>query len=329
MALALLEKNAEFFPESVMRRRTAWPPFAPPEGRKSWPWSYFRKVLELDPGNRNALRMIQELGARPGEAGRTGPLRLTFIANAGVLVSSGERKVLIDALFDKPNPEYRAPSPDVLEKIMAGEAPFDGIDLVLVTHDHPDHFDATLAARYMERNSGPILVAPADAVAEMRKAAADWAAIEPRVVPLDLKVGEKAERDLKRIPVTAFRTLHGKQESPMNIMYLFELDGWRVFHEGDSPGNVEEYRSFGLGGAPVDLALVHFWFPLDPNCARFLQEVLKPDHIALTHLPIRLEDDAPGKIDQVRRLLQGRLPPAPGMPAKVFKRLTDSLCARS
>jgi len=29
-------------------------------------------------------------------------------------------------------------------------------------------------------------------------------------------------------------------------------------------------------------------------------EVLKPDHIALMHLPIRLEGDAPGKIDQVR-----------------------------
>ncbi len=318
MALALLEKNVEFYPESITANELLASVCAS-KGKKELALKHFRKVLELDPGNGNALRMIKELGARPGEAGRTGPLRLTFIANAGVLVSSDERKVLIDALFDKPNPEYRAPSPDVLEKIMAGEAPFDGIDLVLITHDHPDHFDATLAARYMERNSSPVLVAPADAVAEMREAAADWAAIEPRVVPLDLKVGEKAERDLKRIPITAFRTLHGKQDSPMNIMYLLELDGRRVFHEGDSPGNVEEYRSFGLGGAPVDLALVHFWFPLDPNCARFLQEVLKPDHIALTHLPIRLETDAPGKIDQVKASYKDVFLLLPGLPVKIFK----------
>ena len=254
----------------------------------------------------------------PGQRCRQAPLQLMFIANSGALISSGDQKVLIDVLFDKPNPEYRAPSPEVLDKIMRGEPPFDGVDLVFVTHNHPDHFDASLAARYMETFPGPILLAPADAVAELRKAAADWARIEPRVVPFDLKVGEKVERSLKRVPVTAFRTLHGKQEAPMNIMFLFELGGWRIFHEGDSPGNVDEYRGFGLGSEPVDLALVHFWFPLEPQCARFLQEVLKPDHIALTHLPIRLEGDAPGKIDMVRSSYKDIFLMLPGMPAKVF-----------
>ncbi|HUT07310.1 MAG TPA: MBL fold metallo-hydrolase [Candidatus Latescibacteria bacterium] len=254
----------------------------------------------------------------PGQRGGREPLQLTFIANSGVLVSSGDQKVLIDALFDKPNPEYRAPSPEVLDRIMRGEAPFDGIDLVLVTHNHPDHFDAGLAARYMETVPGPILLAPADAVAELRKAAVDWARIEPRVVLFDLKIGEKAERSLKQVPVTAFRTLHGKQEAPMNIMFLFELGGWRIFHEGDSPGNVDDYRGFGLGSDAVDLALVHYWFPLEPNCARFLQDVLKPGHVALTHLPIRLEGDAPGKIGQVRAYYKDIFLMLPGTPPKVF-----------
>jgi len=253
------------------------------------------------------------------DRGREEPLVLTYIANTGVLVSSGETKVLLDALFDKPNQEYRAPAPEVLEKIMQGAAPFDGVDLVLVTHNHPDHFDATLAVRYLEARPEPVLLVPSDAVVEMRKAAADWLKIEPRVIPLDIKVGEKDKKDLKQIPVTAFRTRHsGDQDSPMSLMYLFELHGWHVFHEGDSTGKPADFQSFELGGAPVDLALVHFWFPLDPNCARFLQEVLKPDHIALTHLPIRLEGDAPGKIDQVRRYYRDIFLLLPGMPAKVF-----------
>lgn len=201
-------------------------------------------------------------GADPGHAGqiaRQEPLVFTYISNEGILVSSGNSKVLIDALFDKPNKEYRAPSPDVLDKIMKGEAPYDGVDLLLVTHNHPDHFDAPLAARYMATFPGSVLLAPADAVAEMRKVAADWTRIEPRVVSLDAKPGGKARRDPNRIPVTAFRTMHsGDQESPMNFTYLFELNGWRVFHEGDSTGNVDEYHDFGLGSEPVDLALVHF-----------------------------------------------------------------------
>src|SRR5512136_2900700 len=100
------------------------------------------------------------------------PLVLEYIANAGVLVSSGDLKVLIDAVFDKPNPEYRAPAAGVLEKILAGQAPFDGLDAVLVTHNHPDHFDPTLAARFLERLAGPLLLAPADAVEAMRRVAA-------------------------------------------------------------------------------------------------------------------------------------------------------------
>jgi L-ascorbate metabolism protein UlaG (beta-lactamase superfamily) len=256
-----------------------------------------------------------------GQTARREPLMLTYIANEGVLVSSGDAKVLIDALFDKPNKEYRAPSQEVLDKIMKGAPPFDGVDLVLVTHNHPDHFDASLTVRYMETVPGPILLAPADAVAEMRRAAAaDWAKIEPRVVPLDIKVGKKEKRDLNRIPVTAFRTLHSSDiESPMNVMFLFELNGWRVFHEGDSTGKTDVYHDFELGSVSVDLALVHYWFPLEPNCARFLQEVLKPDHIALMHLPIRLESDAPGKIDQVRTSYKDIFLLLPGMPRKMFR----------
>jgi len=263
-------------------------------------------------------------GGNPGRADRPPggePLILAYIANCGVLVGSGDVKVLIDALFDKPNPEYRAPAREVLDRIMKGEPPFDGVDLVLVTHNHPDHFDAGLAARYLEAHSDAVLLAPLDAVAVMRKAAAAWAGLEPRVHAFDLKIGERAARELKGIRVDALRTLHsGDRDAPMNLMYLVALGGWRVFHEGDSNGKPDIYQGFGLGGSPVDLALVHYWFPLEPNCARWLQEVLKPDHIALTHLPIRLEGDAPGKIDMIRQYYKDIFLLLPGIAPKIMEK---------
>ena len=260
-------------------------------------------------------------GSLSPSGGAQSPLTLTYVANMGVLVSAGDTKVLIDALFERPNPDYRAPAPETLDKIMKGEAPFDGVDLVLVTHDHPDHFDAGLAVRFLEARSEPVLVAPEDAVEAMRRAAADWPRIEPRVVPIGLKVGEKQSLDVKGIPVTACRTLHsGDRDSPMNLMYLFELDGRRVWHEGDPNGRCEIFGAFGLKDARLDLAVVHYWYPLEPNCARFLQEDLKAGHIALGHLPIRLEGDAPGKIDLVRRYYRDIFLLLPGMPARTFGR---------
>jgi L-ascorbate metabolism protein UlaG (beta-lactamase superfamily) len=246
-------------------------------------------------------------------------LAMTYVANMGIMASSGDVKILVDALFDRPNPEYRAPAPDVLEQMVRGAAPFDGLMAALVTHNHPDHFDARVAVRFLESRRDAVLVAPADAAAEVRKAAAKWAALAPRVVSIDLKVGERVTRDVKGINVTAIRTLHsGNRESPMNLMYLIAFNGRRLFHEGDSPGDTREYERLGLGRERIDLALVHFWFALDPDCARFLQEVLKPDHVALGHLPIRLEGDAPAKIDAVRESYKDLFLLLPGTPARVF-----------
>jgi len=259
--------------------------------------------------------------ASPPPAGEAAsPLTLTYVANMGVLLTSGATKVLIDALFDKPNPDYRAPAPETLDRIMTGAAPFDGVDLVLVTHGHPDHFDPDLALRYLEARPEPLLAAPADAVEAMRRAAADWAKIGPRVVPIDLKVGGKWTQDLKGLAVTACRTLHsGDLDAPMNLMYIVEMEGRRVWHEGDTTGKPEVFRSFGLDRTPIDLAVVHFWLPLEPNAAQFLQEDLRAAHIALAHLPIRLEGDAPAKVEMLRPHYGDLFLLLPGTPNMAFE----------
>jgi hypothetical protein len=161
-------------------------------------------------------------------------------------------------------------------------------------------------------------VAPADAVEAMRGVAPEWSRVAPRVVPIDGPVGDRLTRQLQGVSVTAMRTRHGSSETPPNVMYLVEANGWRFFHEGDSPGDVEEYRRFGLGSAPVDLALVHFWFPFEPNCARFLEDVLRPGHVALTHLPIDREGDIPPKAEAVRARYKDLILLLPGMAARTF-----------
>ena len=269
----------------------------------------------------NALALLGErfadayfpLAKEPAGKNDKAPLSLTYIANMGVLIDSGGTKVLIDALFDKPNPEYRAPASETLEKIIKGEAPYDGVKLALVTHNHPDHFAPGVAIRFLESQPKAILLAPADAVAELRKAASDWTRLEPRVISLDLKVGEIKKTAAAGLPLTAVRTLHGRSESPMNLMYLFDLNGRSIFHEGDSPGKPETFKGFGLETASIDLAVLHYWFPFEPNIAKYLQEVFTPDHIALTHLPVKDEGSMLGNVDQARQFYKDIFLLLPGM----------------
>lgn len=257
-----------------------------------------------------------------GQSAPREPLVLIYVANMGVMVSSGEVKVLIDGLFDEPNPGLRVPSPETLASLMKGEASFDGVDLVLVTHKDWDHFSAALVARYLETRPEPILVAPSDAVAAMRKAASDWSRIEPRIIPIELEVGENIKREVARIPLTIVRTLHGMTKTPMNLMYLIEVNGWRVFHEGDSSGRPDDFLGFGLETLPVDLAVISPGWPLSPHLPhrRFLQDVLKPNHIALGHINIKVENVVDGEIDKVRQYYNDIFVLLPGMPAKLFRK---------
>lgn len=266
------------------------------------------------------LMLMAVLAAVSSRAeGPKAPLTLQPLANAGALVACGGKAVLVDALFDKPNPEYRAPGSDVLDKMTKGEPPFDGVDLVLATHNHSDHFDPALAVRYLEARPGAAAVVPADAIPAMRAASTDWEKIASRVVALDLKLGEKASRVVNGIPVTAFRTLHGQNETPMNLMYLFDVGGRRIFHEGDSNASPKEWWCFGLGGEPIDLALVHFWMPAVPDQAGFLRDVLVPAHIALTHLPIKEEDgEWSVRVEQVKPFFADIFLMKPAQPAKIL-----------
>jgi hypothetical protein len=60
MLLAILKKNIEFFPESFTACELLASVYAS-RGKKELALRYFQKVLDLDPGNRNAAKMIKEL----------------------------------------------------------------------------------------------------------------------------------------------------------------------------------------------------------------------------------------------------------------------------
>jgi Tfp pilus assembly protein PilF len=60
MLFALLEKNVEFFPESVTANEQLASVYAS-RGKKDLALRYFQRVLELDSGNRNAAKMVKEL----------------------------------------------------------------------------------------------------------------------------------------------------------------------------------------------------------------------------------------------------------------------------
>lgn len=248
-------------------------------------------------------------------------LTLTYIANMGVLLKAGDSRIMIDCLFDGPG-SYRYPSAHTIDSIVSGTPPFDNIDLVLFTHKHQDHFDPNIVSRYMEINPDPILIAPADAVEEIRIVANGWSRIESRIVSIDLEIGEQIKNEVAGVPLTIVRTPHLGDKTPMNLMYLIEISGWRVFHEGDWSGNPDNFQEFGLDVASLDLAVIGYAWPVSPNPVypRFLREVLKPRHIALGHVTRAIESVAEERINKVRKYYDDIFVLLPEMPTKIFRK---------
>ena len=67
-------------------------------------------------------------------------LIVTYIANEGVLISAGDKQVLIDGLHREYKPAYLFPPAELLSALEQARAPYNKINVVLVSHLHLDHF---------------------------------------------------------------------------------------------------------------------------------------------------------------------------------------------
>ncbi|MDH3225493.1 MAG: MBL fold metallo-hydrolase [Thermoleophilia bacterium] len=94
-------------------------------------------------------------------------MNLTLIRHATLLVEMGQARLLIDPMLDPagtqpPLPETANQLPNPLVELpIAAEQLVDGLDAVIVSHLHPDHFDAT-AMRSLPRDV-PVICQPHEA----------------------------------------------------------------------------------------------------------------------------------------------------------------------
>ena len=86
-------------------------------------------------------------------------VRATLISNAGLLLEYREVKLLVDAIYHTTDP-FSTPPPAAWSAMLAGEPPFDGVDTLLFTHDHPDHFSPERLMQYLRYRTVRQVVLP-------------------------------------------------------------------------------------------------------------------------------------------------------------------------
>lgn len=236
---------------------------------------------------------------------RVGPhLRVTYLANEGFLLQSGEQKLLIDALFPGIR-NYPRVTGSLREDLLAARPPFSGIKVALASHHHDDHFGPTEALTFLATSLETVLIATPQAIARFDEAKGWTAEIGARVRGIYPAEGRSTTVNLPGISIEILNLHHGRGRRPWveNLGFLIDVNGFRVLHVGDTEATVEDFRPYDLPSRSIDLAILPGWFLAEPNWVAVSQS-LGARNIAAMHLA---EESAPPSWFGSSKNLEGRL----------------------
>lgn len=223
-------------------------------------------------------------------------LAVTYIANAGVLISSGPDKVLIDALHRPYLKEYLSTPDTMIAQMMAGRPPFDGIDVMIVSHIHGDHFHSATVAEYLARQTDVRLVGPPEVKDSLRKASADFGAIESRIhtAPSYTRY-DTGSVVVGNIRIDIFNMPHsGSEEKAVtqNIATLTAIGGRRILHTGDPGFEEKAVQPFRLQERGIDIGLLPDWWVAYEEGAELVRKYVQPrEHIGVHVSPQWAEEN--------------------------------------
>lgn len=213
--------------------------------------------------------------------------QVTYIGNAGVMISWHDKKILIDALHHNGNPYYARIPESRRRSISMGEAPFEGIDLILATHVHPDHFDLTSVGDCLKNDSTTIFISSKQACEFLELAYSGFRKIEKQVRSVELDWFESAEISLPGMQVNILGMKHNAPfDKIRNSGFIIELGGKKFLHIGDAELMTENFEPHNLPRKEIDVAFIPYWYLIYSESARKLvNEKIRPKHIIAIHVP--------------------------------------------
>jgi len=210
-------------------------------------------------------------------------LMVHYIANEGFLMESSGIKVLIDALFNTGLDRYACPDSVLLSQMILAHSPFEKIDYLFFTHNHPDHFNDSLVYAFLKQHPESIIVCPGQVFDQLKINQNIAGDLLDRIMVITPDSGQVIQQDFDNLVLKACRTRHSDTYSIENNAYILDFGGVKIFHSGDSwKEALNEWNDFDLKAENIDLALVNGFYAGDGF--KLLNEKMSPEQIILIHM---------------------------------------------
>ena len=218
-------------------------------------------------------------------------LRVTLIANAGLLLEYQGITLMMDGIYGKEGHPFSNLKPEVWQRMLAGEPPFEKIDYLLFSHAHPDHFSPEMTLEFLRRRSVKGVFLP-DTRTVRESGLADYLR-EQRVpcVPLSSQTDHASYRIEPEITVRAFETKHldKKFQGVCHFCYLISFGEKNVLFTADVDYTTEDFDA--IRSIPLRAVFVNPLFFGVLRRGKFFHGQLNTKSICIYHVPFS-EDDS-------------------------------------
>ncbi len=218
---------------------------------------------------------------------------VTYIGNEGVIVRGGGAEVAVDALFGDGAPEFSAAPPELVSQLEGALPPFDGVQLLLATHFHPDHFNALAVGSHMAANKNVLFLSSPQTRELFAAEYPEFHLLSDRVMEVYPEEGHPDVRSIGEAEVTSFRLSHGTVNygDVQHLGFMVKLGGKRFVHLGDGIIHERALRAGGILDHEIDAAFLPFWFLTYAFGQSFMERHLRARQVFAMHIPLNRQEE--------------------------------------
>lgn len=249
---------------------------------------------------------------------------VTYLGNTGLMVSHGDQQIMFDPFFHSHYNNYQLVPADIRTAIFTDQAPYDSVEMILISHAHGDHFDATDVVEYLKRHPDTKLLAPTQAV-EQLKTINGFETVANQISGIDLVYGDQPiEMAFGEINVGIVRIPHAGwpgRADVSNLVYRVTLNhAVTVMHMGDADPDDVHFKPWASYWEKqlTNKAFPPYWFLTHPEGKRILSDRINAEHHIGVHVPVEVPNQLrysgkdffsePGKVIKLKPNKNNTLP---------------------
>ena len=179
-----------------------------------------------------------------------------------------------------------------------GVKPFSSVDLILISHIHKDHFDASSIAKYLNVVKDVVLfTTPQVADSVLNYLGPDNSSLD-RIKRAQYTSGYKSEFEYKGIRVKIGKIAHGSKRWSwiQNAGHIISIGGKNFLHIGDPYFGEQDFKKLNLSEENIDVAILPVWFLTNTKGREIISNFIKPKHLIAVHVSPGDAADASRKV---------------------------------